>query len=276
MAQRLEELVKNKDDQAKEYFDFIRSSVKDGSYFKDAMNWYFFRYINPICDRTLLIFGSIIAAVVLFFLVGMIQSAFPLVQRVPIFIQAKDQSLYFPHLVELKPKKNSPNYDPEARSLDEMISKYLIINYVKNREEFDYSKARIEDFNKKFNHIRNTSSVNEYQAFQAFMDKNNPTSPLNQFGKKVTKTIKIESLHFIRKEPKNFADKAMDYLTNKIPTEAEIRFVAITKDFSSGIMQQENEKYIAKVNFNFAGAASNDKSKNLDFTVNGYKLFKIK
>ncbi len=276
MAQRLEELVKGKDDQAKEYFDFIRSSVKDGSYFKDAMNWYFFRYINPICDRTLLIFGSLIAAVVLFFLAQMIQSAFPLVQRVPIFIQAKDQSLYFPNLVELKPKKSSPNYDPEVKSLDEIISKYLIINYIKNREEFDYSKARIEDFNKKFNHIRNTSSVNEYQAFQAFMDKNNPTSPLNKFGKKVTKTVKIESILFIRKEPKNFADKAMNYLTSKIPTEAEIRFVAITKDFSSGIMQQENEKYVAKVNFNFAGVGSNDKSKNLDFAVNGYKLFKIK
>ena len=26
---------------------------KDGQYFKDGLDWYFFRYVNPFCERTI-------------------------------------------------------------------------------------------------------------------------------------------------------------------------------------------------------------------------------
>ena len=79
MEQKLEEIKNESREEADEYFDFIKKSVDDGSYFKDAVNWYFFRYVTPICDRTLLIFGAMIAFVVLFFLIQMVRSDFPLV-----------------------------------------------------------------------------------------------------------------------------------------------------------------------------------------------------
>ncbi len=275
MEQKFEELKKENNDQATEYAEFIKSSVNDGSYFKDAVGWYYFRYVSPICDRTLLIFGSIVAAVVLVCLFQMINGAFPLVQKVPIFIKSKDQSQYFPNLVEIKAKKGKANYDPQIETVDEAVLKYLVIDYVKSREEYNYSKAEIEEINKKFNHIRNNSDASEYRAFQLFMSKDNPESPILNFGQKVVKSIQIESFSFNKKVPQDFASKARDFLSNKIPTDAEVRFVAITKtNDEQEVTTEKKERFVAKIKFVFGGV---DKSQtdNLNFMVSEYKLFKV-
>jgi type IV secretion system protein VirB8 len=278
MEQKLEEVQKENNEQADEYFEFIRSAVDDGSYFKDARDWYFFRYVTPICDRTLLIFGAMIAAVVLYFLIGMVKSAFPLVEHAPVFIKAQDKSRYFPNLVELKPKKGERNYDQSITTIDEAVAKYLISTYIKDREGYDFSKAEIEDVNQKFNRIKNTSSASEYKNFQLVMSKDNPTSSIHQFGQNINKTITIESVRLIKKEPKNFTQKAREFLSSKLPTEAEVRFIATTKSTNEeGDVKNEKERYVAKVNFDFDGVVKGESAVSvLKFTVNNYQLFKIK
>lgn len=277
MEQRLEELRKENNEEAAEYFQFIKSSVNDGSYFKDALNWYFFRYLTPICDRTLLIFGAIIAAVVFYFLLQMIQGAFPLVERIPVFVSAKDQASTFPSIVPLKPKKGTLNYDPAIATVDEAIAKYLLGIYVDDRESYDFSKAEIEDVNRKFARVRNVSSATEYKAFQLTMSKDNPASPIHSFGQNVQRVITIDSVRLIKKEPQDFASKARNFLSNKIPTEAEVRFTAVTRPVVSeeSEMKSQKEQYVAKINFEFEGAKKDEKGV-LKFSVNSYKLFKVK
>ena len=276
MEQNFEENTSQNSTGDEEYSKFIKSSVDDGSYFKDAVDWYFFRYLSPICDRTLLIFGAIIAAVVLFCLVKMLQSAFPLVQKIPIFIQAENQALYFPSLVELKPKKDSKNYDPAITSVDQAILKYLLSIYVKDRESYDYSRSEINDVNKKINRVRNVSSADEYRAFQLIMSKDNPDSPIQQFGKNVVKTVEIESVNLIKKEPQNLAEKAKEYLSSVIPKSAEVRFITtITEKSEEEGEKITKERYLAQINFDFTGV-NKDKKGSLNFMVSNYKLFKIK
>ncbi len=277
MEQKLEEVKKEDNEQADEYFGFIKSSVDSGGYFKDALDWYFFRYVTPICDRTLLIFGAILAAVVLFFLVQMVKSAFPLVERVPVFVAAKDQTRYFPNLVVLKPKKKTANYDPAIATVDEAVVKYLLTTYIQDREGYDFSKAEIEDVNKKFNHVRNVSVASEYKNFQLIMSKDNPDSPIHQFGQNAKKIVTVDSVHLVKKEAKDFTSKAKDYLSNKIPTEAEVRFSVTTRTVADdGAVTNTKEKYLAKINFNFGGVSKDEKSGFLKFVVSGYNLFKVK
>jgi type IV secretory pathway component VirB8 len=277
MEQKLEEIKNMDQEEVDEYFQFIKSSVADNSYFKDALDWYFFRYVTPICDRSLLIFGAVIAAVVLFFLTQMIKSAFPLVQEAPIFIRSLDQSLYFPNLVKLKPKKGEFGYDPEITTVDEAVAKYLLSLYVKDREGYDFSKAEVEAVNNKFNHIRNLSADNEYRSFQLIMSKNNSDSPINYFGQNVVKSIKIDSVKFIRNEPQDFGSRARKYLSIKIPAEAEVRFSAITKtaDDNNETLKEEKENYVVKIKFAFSGVKK-DEQGTLNFTINSYKLYKVK
>lgn len=277
MEQKLEEITKESQEEADEYFEFIKSSVANGSYFKDAVNWYFFRYVTPICDRTMLIFGAMLAAVVLYFLIQMVQSAFPLVEEVPVFIKAQDQSVSFPNLVALKPRKGEAGYDPSVKTVDEAVAKYLIATYVEDREGFDFSKAEIADVNNKFNRVRNTSSVAEYRVFQLIMSKDNPDSPINHFGQPVSKTVEIESVKLVQKESQSIAIKAREYLTNKIPTEAEVRFYTVTrvKSVESSTPTETRERFIVKVSFTFGGVNKEGHGM-LNFNVNGYKLYKVK
>jgi type IV secretory pathway component VirB8 len=268
----------NSEEQTKEYYDFIKATVADKSYFNDAFDWYCFRYVTPICDRTLLIFGSVVAAVVLFFLINMIQGTFPLVEKVPIIVNSKDQSKYFSNLVDLKPKKDFPGYDPNITTVDEAIAKYLVSLYIKNREGFDFSKAEVDDVNRKFIYVKNSSSDNEFRAFQLLMDKDNPDSPINYFGQDVKKTIKIFSFRFIKKESGDFSQKARDFFVKKIPNQAEVRFTAETRVFyAEEGYKVEKQNYLAKIDFAFNGVKRPEDGGRPDIRliVNNYKLFKV-
>lgn len=266
------------EEQTKEYYDFIKATVADKSYFQDAFEWYCFRYVTPICDRTLLIFGSAVAAVVLFFLVNMIQGTFPLVEQVPIVINSRDQSQYFPNLINLKPTKEQMGYDPLITTVDEAIAKYLVSLYIKNREGFDFSKAEVDDVNKKFIYVKNSSTPDEFKVFQTSMDKDNPQSPINFFGQDVKKSIKILSFNFIEKETANSSGKIKGLFIKKIPTHAEVRFEAETKllDAEEGY-KIEKQNYLAKIDFAFAGVQrpENNVKPEIRVIVNNYKLFKV-
>jgi type IV secretory pathway component VirB8 len=278
MEPKLEEIKKIDKEEADEYFEFIKTSVDDGSYFKDALNWYFFRYLTPICDRTLLIFGAITAAVVLFCLVQMVRSAFPLVETAPIFIPARDQSLYFPSLIELKPKKNEKGYDPNITNVDDAVLKYLLSSYITTRESYDFSKAEIEDVNIKFNRIKNTSSAEEYKNFQLIMSKDNPNSPVNDFGQGRIKITKIESVKLIKQEPKNFTQQAKLFLSKNLPTDAEVKFSVTTKvtNPDDNSVTENKENFLVRINFTFSGVSRDQSNRQLGFIVNKYKLYKVK
>jgi type IV secretory pathway component VirB8 len=279
MQRQLEELKQYDPEQLQDYLNLVKNSVDNKTYFKDAVNWYLFRYVSPVCDRSLLIFSTIIASISLFFLLELFDSSFPLVRPFPIVIGAKDQTSTYPSLLKIKPKANDTfsnklTYDPNILTVDEAFCRYLLINYVNERESYNYSKAKIEDIIKKMTHIRNTSSSDEYAQFQVIMDKKNQNSPVKYFGRDVFRTVNVQSIKFIRQEPKDFSEKAMTFLSIKMPTQAEIRFIATTTNNENELSKEIKEKYLAKINFFFSGTSKNGKTLNL--TVNSYKLYKIK
>jgi type IV secretory pathway component VirB8 len=278
MAKKLEELQKEDIVAAQDHFDLIKEKVDNGSYFKDALDWYFFRYVTAICDRTMLIFGSIIAAVVFYFLLQMINGAFPLEVKSPVFVRAYDQSQYFPNLVHLKPKADEKNYDPAVKTVDEAVLKYLVSNYVEDRESYDFSKAEVEEVNTKFNRIKNISSEMQYRKFQLFMSKDNPDSPIHNFGINVKKKVQINSVKFVETQATNFASKAISYIAGKIPSEAEVRLTALTEKIDENEeLKVEKQDYLVKVSFTFNGVSKPEAGiRNIiKFVVNDYQLFKI-
>jgi type IV secretory pathway component VirB8 len=208
--------------------------------------------------------------VVLFYLVQLIRGTFPLVEEFPVIIKAKDQSLYYPHLLPIKSKD-----DKEVSTVDEAVAKYLLSVYIKDREEYDYSNAEIYDINQKFNRLKNTSSVAEYSKFKLFMSKDNPNSPIYNFGKNVVRKVKIESILFIKEDPKNLVTKAKNFLQVKLPTQAQVRFVATTETTREIDIKDTKEEFVADIGFTFSGASKDEKDRSLNFTVNNYQLYKV-
>ncbi len=274
MDQKKEEIQAESSEERAEYFEYIKASVEDKSYFKDALDWYFFRYVTPICDRTLLIFGAIVATVVLFFLFQLIKGSFPLVEEVPVFIAADDPSISFPNIVSLKPKKGKENYDQDIKTVDEAIAKYMLSLYVKERESYDFSKAEAEEVNRKFNYIKTLSSAEEYRNFQLIMSPDNPISPIKDFGYPITKNITVESVKFNRKEVHDFKDKIMEFISVELPSEAEVRFFSVVKTRLDSGVKEEKQRYLAKIKFRFDGVKKDERK--INFTVSSYKLYNIR
>ncbi len=255
----------------KEYHDSVKEAAVDGTYFKDALDWYLSRYVSPLCDRTVMIFVAIIGAVSLFFLIQIISGLFPLVEKVPIVIHAKDQSLYSPFIKVLRTDKN------KNLTVDDAIAKYLLSIYVNDRESYDYRKSEVEDVNRKFNRIKNTSSYAEYKNFQLFMSKDNADSPLNEFGRNIFRTVEIQDVAFIKSQQQDYYLKLKTFFVNILPTEAEVRFAMITHVFDeSNNETTQKTYYLAKIKFTFSGADRDAKTGVMNFTVNSYKLYKIK
>lgn len=286
MEKKLEALAKENKQAVDEYFEFVKEEVSQGRFFKDAVDWYIFRYVSPICDRTVLFLGAILSCVICYIVFKIVMMSFPLVIRDPIIIKAKDQARYIPKLIPLKPKSSMDNYDPDVRNIDEAIAKYLIKSYVINREEFDFSKASIEDVNIKFSRIKNNSSSVEFRNFQNFYSEENPQSPIQNFGKNVFKNIEIYDFRYIREKPRNYREQILEYFSIQIPKKAEVRFNAkINYLDENGEKKFITEKFLSRVTFNLKPVIkikeSEDKKINpedmkLKFSVESYQLFRIK
>lgn len=262
---------KNNKEQLDQYFEFIKAEVENGGYFKDALDWYMLRYVNPMVDRAIMVVVSLIAAISLYFLSQIISNAFPLVEEVPVVIRDYDMSLYRPVIKKLK-----KDQDLTIKTSDEAVAKYLLTSYISDREAYDFRKGEVKSVNQKFNRVKNNSSFAEYKNFQLFMSRDNADSPINNFGRNIYKDIEITSFEFVREAPKNRYQKLKSLFSNRIPTQANVKFRAKTyfKD-KEGKYQSESQDYLAKIKFNFSGLDRNAKSGVLNFVVNEYKLYRV-
>ena len=260
-----------------EYNKFIQENIQNNKYFEDAKDWYFFRYVSPICDRTYLFIAIAILFSLMFVIYKINLAIFPLRIVQPIYIQAKnDIGPYDVNLVKLKPKKGEANYDRNVENFDDSIIKFLLVKYIKDREEFDFRKGDVTDLNLKYSLIKNNSSFLEYKNFQKIMSKENRSGPIQYFGKNYFKTVVINNIRFYRKEPANIAQKLLYFIISPIPYQADIRFQGILHyidDYGNNISTIEN--FMAKINYEYQAIYKNDFQPNLNFMVNIYTLYKI-
>ena len=257
---------KNYDD---EYKESIKFAMDSGNYFKDAFSWYNVVYIKPMVDRTMLIFAFIISAIIIYNVVQLVLTLLPLKENVYIAIREKDLSKYQTLIYDLS--KNE-----EGETTNEDILRYLLINYVEERESHNYKSANVNDMNHKLKVIENTSSGDVFNEFQTFMSRNNVGGPYYFFGKDVETSVTIDSFQFIRVERSNFFSKVKNYFNVELlPVRAEITYKLNTQ-IGSKITSQKRK---AVISFEFSGVEFDKKTGNylpLKFKVTSYKNYDIK
>jgi type IV secretory pathway component VirB8 len=253
---------KKKRDPEKEYRDFIRYSVERGDFFKDAFDWYIFRYISPICDRAWLFFTTIASAVIVYILSIMVFNSFPIVQKVPIIIKTKDATLYYPKITNLRDSE-------DLKTIEEAIIKHLLLKYVSDREEYNFDTATTGDLNKKLNIIKNNSSPGEYNRFKSYLSLDNKNSPIQDFGKNVARKIAIQSFSFKREINEDFISKAKNFVYTELPSQARVGFQLST--YKDGKRVKNN--FIAAISFKFSRIDNKNLNDDINFRVSSYKLY---
>jgi len=250
----------NKKNSTSEQKEFIKKSVEDGSYFKDGIEWFGSKYIEPITEKTFLIFLSIIGIIITYTIITMITNLLPLTESVPIVLKERDSSTYLPIISKLIEK--------DTKTTNEAILKYLVINYVKDRENHYYPEGDLSKYTSKFERIKNSSSNEAFVDFKKFMSKNNKQSPIHYFGKDIERKIEIQSFNFIRPE-KTFFNKAGDFfMAEKLPQEAIVTYkIKIITP-----LKTTEETKTTRLSFNFSGIRRNTKKEYLplNFKVISY------
>ncbi len=250
------------------YRDSIKYCVNNGTYFRDAFNWYCNLYLRAIVDRTFFIFMSIMGVIIIYNVIGLISLIMPLKEDIYITIKEKDLTKYQTNIYDISKSK-------EANSTDESILRYLIINYVKERESHNYKTANINDINIKLERIKNTSSADVFNDFKYFMSADYPDGPYYYFGKNIETSVSITSFNFIRIKRTRFVDKIKDYFNvSLIPITAEV-YYTLNMQIGDNMTYQKRK---AVLSFKFVGVEHNEKTGEYSptmFAVINYRSYLI-
>ena len=252
-----------------DYKNSIKYSVENGEYFKDGFSWYIAKYLRSIVDRTFFVFLSIMGIIIVYNVSMLIYTLLPLKEDVFITIREKDLTKYRTNIYDLT--KNN-----EAETTDEDLLRYLLINYVKERETHNYKKGNINDINTKLEKIENSSTGDVFNEFKYFMSSENKNGPFYFFGKNVETTININSFDFIRIHRKRIFDKIKDYFNIKLlPIKAEVYYTLKTQIGDK--INTQNRKAI--ISFKFSGV-NYEKNTNtyspVRLIVTSYKNYQLK
>lgn len=166
----------------------IAEKIRDGSYFEDAREWYARKYLYPVTERTLLVFLAGITGFLFFIstanLKHIIDSSS---EPIPVVISVKDSTNQFSII---KPLANDQDTTQEA------VARYLIIDYLKTREEYSPKDSEAESLKRNLRKIKRSSSKSVLNQYKDYMSETNKYSPIIRFGNHTTRDIVINNFKF--------------------------------------------------------------------------------
>ena len=154
-------------------------------YFALSRNWYDELYHRPMIERGYFILLSLFAFLTIFFAFLVYESMFPLAPTVPYLVTTDNINEDLPVIRHLR--------TTEDQTLQESLVKFLVEDYVTQRETYNYTQDSIE---RRFNRVHSTSEPAIFSAYQQLMNPENRSSPLSYLGRDGTRRPRINSTQF--------------------------------------------------------------------------------
>jgi type IV secretory pathway component VirB8 len=184
----------------------INEKIEDGSYFKDAYEWYERKYLSPLFERIWMTVAMVICVAALLLQLSNITDIWNNVSEPAIVVTSENSTDYFSRIQDIA---------LEDTPAQESVTIYLLSYYLQMRENYDPRKSGAGYLRQSLRRVRSSSSKNVLREYQSFMSANNPYSPLNRYGKLIKRDTIVTEVSFLNNNP--FSGKA------------EIRFTASEK-----------------------------------------------
>lgn len=169
--------MNNTEPTTEEYID-ISEKVRSGEYFRDARAVADFDLHEPMSERYVYIFLTILALTILITAVIAWQGLFPLKPRIPFIFITNDIVEDYPHIKSLA--------DYTGENPNSALRRFLISNYVQTREEYDAAT-----FDRNHNAVQKLSTTNVVDAYENFITPTNPESPISLYQRNTIRKINI-------------------------------------------------------------------------------------
>jgi type IV secretory pathway component VirB8 len=167
----------------------IAKKVRSGAYFKEANDWYAGKYLYPITERAMMALFAAAAIFALIPIVLLVKASAGIESKVPFPMIVADT---YAHFATIKPLAKSDETAQEA------VAKYIIIDYIKSREEYISSAANDSEKRKKLlKKIKSSSAKSVLNEYNNQVNENNPYSPINRYKDHTSRLIEIQSFTFL-------------------------------------------------------------------------------
>ena len=244
----------------------LNEAIKDKSYFKEGLDWYLAKFCFPISGKFL---WAIIVILLIFInikLYKQIEEWFPIITKKPIVLINTDSE--YKQVVK---KMDNPHRDTNLAILE-----YLIINYIRTREEFNKGSLDLLKIDTRLRNIANISSRNIYRSYKKIFYAKTKENPIKRLGNSGIRKVNIISVN-IDLGKQNLLQKLTLKRKTTAPTKAIIIFQTIEK--------KQNKNTVQKWQLNLTYRYSKTQIKTQDkekiftppeFIVNEYILQELK
>jgi len=197
--------------ETEEYIE-ISEKVRSGEYFREVRKVIDADLHDPMTDRYWYILLTIPSIIVVFVAFFALQSLYPLKPSVPFIFGIND-------LLEDAPRIESL-IKVEGEGVDAALQRFLITNYVKQREEYN-----VATFDRNQIALRTLSTRQVYGEYQQSIALNNPESPIVLYQRHTQRNIKVLSSQTLEKSTPKADDKPSDVrdYVMRVTYEAELR-----------------------------------------------------
>lgn len=217
----------------------LNKSIENGEFFREARQWYMYKYIFPVIERSMLIAVSIASVITAIVSISIVLETLPTLNRkVPVAITIKDtdKSNYIYIYPLQKPEdKENPNV---------AVGRYLVAKFVEMYERYDAMKPQ-ETIDANWHFMERFADDNTKLKYKNYVleDAKSLTNRLTRYASRVAKIdiTKLRENVVITPTTHLGNNDGYDYFTAKIPFKVTETLVRASPDFKTDNLNYEIE-----------------------------------
>ena len=161
----------------------IAREIEDGTYFQAGRQWYSQLFHLPLAERSYFIIIIFLAIVNGYFAALSFSGVFPISPRIPFFVYSNNVWEDLPSINRIAESK--------GQDKNEAVMKFLVKNYVINRESYD-----LKWYELRYRNIWSESTKPVFDRYAVTMDAANPYGPYQLYSNKSKRLVTVDSVDY--------------------------------------------------------------------------------
>jgi type IV secretory pathway component VirB8 len=170
-------------------YEEITAMVRSGQYFKDAVDWYALKFIQPVTHRSFFILVTIVSVITSVASLSILTSILPVVEVLPLIRPNKAMADYRFELKKIGKEGEDPNIS---------VIKYLSSKYIQLREDYDFAQLSVD-----LDYVKRLSTEEEYKRYVDLMKPDRAESLILKYRNHTRRVIEVREVVLLPRSPES-------------------------------------------------------------------------
>lgn len=161
-------------------YEEITAQIKNGQYFKDAIDWYTIKFVQPVTHRSFFILVTTVSVITVLLSLSILFSVLPTIEVLPIVMPNKSMADYRFQLRQIGKAEEDPNIS---------VIKYVAGKYIQLREDYEFSHLEVD-----LDYVKRFSTEEEYARYVNFMKPDRADSMILKYRNHTKRIIELKEV----------------------------------------------------------------------------------